>query len=128
MKALKAAVAYFGCVFGAGFVLGSIRVPFLVPRLGVRVAELIEMPLMAIVIWFSAHMVVRRFALAPAMRVRMAVGVIALALLLAAEFLLALWVQGISVAQYVAERDPVSGTVYVAMLFVFALLPIWVRS
>ena len=46
----KAGTAYFALVFGAGFVMGAIRVPLLVPRLGERVAELIEMPFMCIVI------------------------------------------------------------------------------
>lgn len=44
MQIFKSGVAYFGLVFGAGFLLGCIRVPFLVPRLGARVAELLEMP------------------------------------------------------------------------------------
>ena len=43
-KTIKAGIAYFAVVLGAGFILGSIRVPLLVPRLGERIAELIEMP------------------------------------------------------------------------------------
>jgi hypothetical protein len=34
-------------VLGTGFVLGVVRVPFLVPRIGERWAELAEMPSMA---------------------------------------------------------------------------------
>lgn len=41
MRILKAGALYFALVFGTGLVLGMIRVPFLVPRLGVRIAELI---------------------------------------------------------------------------------------
>lgn len=40
---VRAGLAYCGLVFGAGFVLGAVRVPFVVPRLGERVAELVEM-------------------------------------------------------------------------------------
>lgn len=36
------AVQYFAMVFAAGVLLALIRIPFLVPRLGVRMAELIE--------------------------------------------------------------------------------------
>jgi len=43
---LRTAARYFAIVFGVGFVLGAVRVPLLVPRLGERVAELAEMPLM----------------------------------------------------------------------------------
>jgi len=42
-RTARAALAYFVLVFGAGFILGSISVPFLVQRLGESVAELIEM-------------------------------------------------------------------------------------
>jgi hypothetical protein len=42
MKILKAAVAYFAIVFGAGFVLGPIRILLVVPLVGERVAELLE--------------------------------------------------------------------------------------
>ena len=57
-RTIKAGLAYFALVFGAGFVLGSIRVPFLVPRFGERVAELIEMPIMFVVILVSARFIV----------------------------------------------------------------------
>ena len=41
----------------------------------------------------------------------------ALALLLVAEFGLALWLRGLSIREYLATRDPVSGTVYYVMVF-----------
>ena len=43
-KTLRAALVYFALVFGVGFLLGLIRVPFVVPRIGERYAELAEMP------------------------------------------------------------------------------------
>jgi hypothetical protein len=49
-------------VFGAGFLLGCIRVPLLVPRLGVRTSELLEMPIQLVVIVFAARFVVERFS------------------------------------------------------------------
>jgi hypothetical protein len=121
-----AALHYFACVFGAGFVLGAIRVPLLVPRLGVRWAELVEMPLMAAVIVVAARWIVRRHALPAGAAVRLGVGFAALALLLAAEAGLAVALQGGSIAEVVASRDPVSGTVYALMLVVFALMPLFV--
>jgi hypothetical protein len=59
MRTIKAGVAYFVLVFGAGFILGSVRVPFLVPRLGERVAELIETPFMFVVVLLSARLISR---------------------------------------------------------------------
>ena len=73
MASFKAAVAYFALVLGAGFVLGTIRVPFLVPRLGERYAELLEMPIMFVVIVLAARYVVRRYILPPSPSVRLLV-------------------------------------------------------
>jgi len=57
---------------------------------------------------------------------RLRVGAVGLALLLAAEFGLVLWIRGLSVREYLATRDPVSGTVYYLMLVVFVIMPIFV--
>lgn len=123
LRFAAAGLAYFAIAFGAGFLMGSIRVPFLVPRLGARVAELLEMPFMLLVIFFAARFVVRRFALGGARPAQLAAGGIALVLLLAAEVTLALVLQDQSLRDYVESRDPVSGGVYLAMLGVFALMP-----
>jgi hypothetical protein len=123
---LAPAAAYFGLVFAAGFLLGALRVPFLVPRIGVRLAELLEIPVMLVAITWSARFVVRRFALPAAPSIRLRVGGLALAFLVAAELLLAYALQGISPADYIASRDPVSGPVYCASLVVFALMPAFV--
>ena len=124
MKVVNAAVAYFALAFGAGFVLGMIRVPFLVPRFGERVAELGEMPFMFVIIIFSARFIATRFALPRAVSVRLATGFLALGFLLTAELLLGVALQGLSLGQYIASRDPVSGSVYLGMLALFAVMPL----
>ncbi len=123
---IKAGLAYFALVFGAGFVLGALRVTFLVPRLGERMAELGEMPLMFVVILVAAGFVIRRFAVPPSMPARLGAGLLALVLLLAAELVLALVLQEQSFADYVASRDRVSGSVYLAMLVYFAIMPAFI--
>jgi hypothetical protein len=127
MANLKAALLYFATVFGAGFILGPIRVTWLVPRVGERAAELIELPFMLVVIVAAARWVVRRFRVAPATLDRLTVGGIALALILAAEFGFVLQLRGLSPGQYLADRDPVSGTAYYLALGLFALMPLLVR-
>ncbi len=124
LRTIKAGMAYFSLAFGAGFVMGAIRVTFLVPRLGERVAELIEMPFMFIVIVLAARFIARRFALPPTVLVRLGAGLLALGLLIAAELLLAVALQDRSLGEYVASRDPVSGSVYLAMLGLFAAMPL----
>jgi hypothetical protein len=128
MQALKAGLAYFALVFGAGFILGAVRVPILVPRLGMRTAELLEAPVMLVVIFFAARFVVRRFSLPSRAALRLLVGAMALAFLLLAEFALVVVVQRQALGAYVASRDPVSGTVYLAMLALFAAMPLLLRG
>ena len=123
MRNFKPAVLYFALVLGTGFVLGVIRVPLIVPRLGERYAELLEMPFMAVAIVLAARHVVRRFDLPASLPVRLQVGFTALALSVLAELLLAMALQGRSLAEFIASRDPVSGSVYLVMLLLFALMP-----
>ncbi len=124
MQLLKTGSLYFVLVFAAGFVLGTVRVLWLVPRLGERTAELIETPIMLLVIIIAARWVVRRLAVPHVPSKRLAVGMIALALLLTAELTFVLSLRGLSIAEYIAARDPVSGVVYLVMLGVFAAMPL----
>lgn len=123
-RTIKAGITYFALVLGAGFALGMIRVPFLVPRLGERVAELIEMPFMFVAIVVSARFIIRRFSLPANVLARLGAGFLALGLLVAAEVLLAVALQDRTLGEYVASRDPVSGIVYLAMLALFAVMPL----
>ena len=126
MQILKAGALYFGFVFGAGFVLGPIRILWVVPRFGTRMAELMETPIMFVVIILAARWIVRRLAVPSTPSSRIGMGCIALSLLLVAEFTLVLWLRGLSISEYLAGRDPVSGTVYYVMLGVFAIMPVLV--
>ena len=121
---VKAGMVYFGLVFGAGFVLGFIRVLWVVPRVGVMWAELMETPLMLVVIAFAARWTLARFELGSSSGL-VTVGALALGLLLFAELTLVLGLRGMSLQEYIASRDPVSGIVYLVMLLVFALMP-WI--
>ncbi len=124
-QVVRAGAAYFALVFGVGFILGAIRVPLLVPRLGERWAELTEMPIMGVAIVLAAGHVVRRFSLPSDAPTRLLTGGLAWVLLVAAELGLAVLLQDRSLADYIASRDPVSGAVYLVMLGFFALAP-WV--
>ena len=123
MQALKAGALYFALAFGAGFALGTLRVLVLVPRLGARTAELVEAPVMLAVTILAARWTVRRLAVPPAWTRRLGMGCIALGLLLAAEFTAVLGLRGLSMREYFATLDPVSGTVYYVLLGVFAVMP-----
>ena len=126
MQVLKAGVLYFALVFGAGFALGVPRIMWVVPRFGARIAELMETPIMLVVTILAARWTVRRLAVPSAPSNRVGMGCVALGLLLVAEVTLVLWLRGLSISEYLASRDPVSGAVYYVMLCVFAIMPILV--
>ena len=124
MQIVKAAVLYFALVFGTGFVLGTIRTLWVVPRLGTRTAELLEAPFMLVATVVAARWVVARLAVPSMPSARLGMGCIALGLLLLTEFGPMLWLRSLSIKEYLATRDSISGTVYYAMLGLFAIMPL----
>ena len=123
---LKAGVLYFVVVFAAGFVLGTIRTLCVVPRLGVRMAELMEAPIMLGVSIFAARWVIQHVGIPPLWWRRLAMGCIALGLMMLVEFTFVLWIRGLTIRGYFETRDPVSGTVYFLTLGAFAVIPIFI--
>jgi len=85
-----------------------------------------EAPIMFVVIIISARWIVRRLAVPYTLSIRLGMGCVALGLLLVIKFTLVLWLRGLSISDYLASRDPVSGTVYYVMLGVFAIMPLLV--
>jgi len=123
MQILRPAVLYFFLVFGAGFILGTVRVLLLVPLLGERTAELLEMPLMLFVTVVAAQWVIRHKMKDHRLSATLSVGFIALGILLIAELGVGMWLRGISATEVFLDRDPVSGTAYYVSLVLFAVMP-----
>jgi hypothetical protein len=123
LRTIGAGFVYFAIVLGTGFALGIVRVPFLVPRIGERWAELMEMPIMAATIFFAAGYILRHFPESHLRGRALAVGLLALALAVCAEVKLAVFLQSQTLAEYLRSRDKVSGSVYLVMLAAFALMP-----
>ena len=121
MAILKSALLYFALVFGAGFLLGAVRVLVVVPKVGVRTAELVESPMMLAVTIFAARWIVERRPEPAA--AELAVGILALGCLVMAEIVLGIWLRGKTIRSYFSDRDPVSGTVYFLLLALFAIMP-----
>ena len=122
-RIVAAGVGYLASVFALGFALGTIRVLVLVPALGEQTAELIELPVMLTAIVVFARFIVRRCRLSAGPRERLPAGLLALALMLGAELLVVFLVRGESLPDYVAGRDPLAGSLYLASLALFALMP-----
>ena len=122
-KTIRAALVYFAIVLGTGFVLGVFRVPILVPRIGERWAELAEMPVLATVIFVAAGYILRRFPEIALPGRSLVVGFLALALSVSAELGLAVVLQDKTLAEFIISRDKISGSVYIVLLLVFAIMP-----
>lgn len=121
---VKVGTIYFALVFGAGFVLGTIRVLWLVPIVGARTAELLEAPVMLAVVIFTARWVVRHYGEERgSLTSWLGVGGLALILALLFDFTVILRIRGLSFTQYVEAFDPVAGTAYFVMLGVFSIMP-----
>ena len=126
MLILGAAALYFATVFGTGFVLGIIRTLLIEPRVGPRLAELVEAPFMLVATFFAARWVILHLGITYQIPERLGMGILALLLLLLAEFGLVRWLRGISIRQYFATRDRISGAVYYALLALFCVMPLFV--
>lgn len=116
-------VIYFVLVFAAGFVLGIIRVLVFVPKFGERASEIGELPLMIVITVLAARQVVKRLNAGGNHMARLVVGLTGFALLVMAEILVALFVRQQSLYQYVSERDPLAGALYLVSLVIFASAP-----
>jgi len=121
-RILLAAAAYWAAVFLAGFVLGTLRVLFVAPRLGETPAVLVEMPLMLAASWVVARCIVSR-AGATARPDAIAIGALAFALLLASELVLAAILFGRTPGQWLAALFVMPGLLGLAGQLVFAAMP-----
>lgn len=126
VQILKAGILYFALVFGIGFMLGMIRTLWVVPRVGTRMAELMETPVMFVIIIVVSRWVVLHLLISSVPSARLGMGGIGLGLLLLAEFGLVVWIRGLSIRQYLSTRDRISGAVYYVMLGLFAIMPLLV--
>jgi hypothetical protein len=77
--------------------------------------------------WLAARWVTGRLAVPPRTAPRLAMGAMAGALLLAAEFTLVLQLRGLTLEEYFATRDPVAGAAYYAAVLLMVTMPLLVN-
>lgn len=119
-----AALSYFVAVFAAGVVLGSVRVPIIEPRFGRFVATLVEAPLLIAAMLLAARFITDRFELADRRSALAAVGIAAVALVLAADFAAGLLIRQMSFGEQVLHLMTPAGLVYLLLLAIFAAAPL----
>lgn len=120
---MRAATVYFACVFGAGFVLGAVRVALLEPMIGAGTAQLLEMPLMMAVIVLSARWLVRRDREGIGGRGWLGAGALAACGVLLADLLVGMVLRGMTAWQLFAGREVAPALAYGGLLLAFAVGP-----
>lgn len=124
MIVVQAAISYFIIVFVAGFILGTIRILMVAPRTGELAAVAIELPVMLAVSWWACGVVARRLKPASEAPSRIAMGLIALTLLLIAEAVVSLSL-GQTLAQHMALYTATPAQLGLFGQLFFALFPLF---
>jgi hypothetical protein len=124
--ALIAATVFFLAVFALGFVLGTIRVVFVAPRVGQLAATLAEVPLMVSSAFFACRWAVRHWQVPHTGAARWAMVSWFLVLLVGFETLLGAVLFGRTMADQWAALTTPAGLVGLSAQIVAALQPVFV--
>lgn len=124
MRIASAAIVYWAMVFALGFLLGTVRVLWVIPRVGLVPATFLELPLILAASWFAAGWLVRRFALESGGEA-LAVGALAFAVLMVAECALASVLNGQAPADWLTGLGQPHALLGLAGQVAFALRPWW---
>jgi hypothetical protein len=120
----RAGAVYFALVFALGFVLGTARVLAVAPILGETLATLVELPAMLAASWLLCGWCVRRFDVPCAGGERVAMGALAFALLMLAEFSLSSVLMDRSAAAHFARYGEIGPALGLAAQLAFAAFPV----
>lgn len=111
-------------VFSLGFVLGTIRVLILVPRIGPTLAVLAETPVMLGASWWVSSECIARLQIDRTVAARLVMGLVAFTVLMAAETTLAVILFGRSVTGYLLSLTVMPGVIGLAAQIAFAGFPL----
>ena len=121
--ATKAGALYAIVVFSIGFILGTIRVLLLAPRLGETIAVIVEAPIMLAASWFVCRWCVDRLDVRRTVAARSLMGLVAFMVLMSAEVGLGA-VLGRSLPDQLAAYKSPSGAIGLAAQVIFAMFPV----
>lgn len=127
-RAMIAGVVYFLALFALGFVLGTIRVTLVAPRLGELAATLMEVPLMLTAGFFTCRWAIRRWQVSRTMAIRWAMVLCFLILLLLFETLLGSLLFGRTMAQQWTALAAPAGMLGLCAQLIAALFPVLVGT
>jgi hypothetical protein len=122
--ATRAGALYALTAFLIGFILGTIRVLLIVPRIGETAAVLLETPLILAASWFICRWCVKRLGVPRKVGLRSLMGVVTFAVLMAAEFALGRLVFGRPVGEQLTAYGSPPGAIGLAAQIVVATFPV----
>jgi hypothetical protein len=119
----KAGALYAIIVFLIGFILGTIRVLLVAPRLGETTAVILEAPMMLAASWFVCRWCVDRLDVRRTVPARLLMGLVAFLVLMSAEVELGV-VLDRSIIDQLAMYKSASGAIGLAAQVIFAIFPV----
>jgi hypothetical protein len=122
-RATEAGAVYAVIVFLIGFILGTIRILLLAPRLGDTTAVIVEAPIILTTSWFICRWCVNRLDVRRTVTARSWMGLVAFLVLMLAEAGLGA-VFGRSLADQRAAYKSPPGAIGLAAQVIFAMLPV----
>ena len=122
-RATEAGAVYAVIVFLIGFILGTIRILLLAPRLGDTTAVIVEAPLILTASWFICRWCVDWLNVRRTVPVRLLMGSVAFVVLVAAEIGLGVAFGRSLVDQLAAYGSP-AGAIGLAAQVIFAMFPV----
>jgi hypothetical protein len=122
-RATTAGALYAIIDFVIGFILGSIRVLLLAPRLGETSAVIVEAPIMVAASWFVCRWCVDWLNVRRTVPARSSMGSVGFLVLMSAEVGLGA-VFGRSLVDQLATYGSLSGAIGLAAQVIFALFPV----
>jgi hypothetical protein len=125
-RTLISATVYFVALFALGFILGTIRVLFVVPRIGLFGATLAEVPLMLMAAFFMCRWSIERWQVPPTLSLRWAMSLWFLVLLARFETLVGVALFGRTLAGTWAGLATPAGLLGLSAQVIAAVLPLFI--
>jgi hypothetical protein len=123
-NAVKAGATYFAIVFGFAFLIGTVRVLVVAPRLGDAPAVMLEAPAVLLFSWFVCSWCRTLYRLAHDPRTGLLMGAFAFGLLMAGELGVSFFLFKRSIAAYFATYATASGMIGFLGQLAFAAIPV----
>ncbi len=120
-----AGVFYAVGVFAIGFMLGAVRVMFLVPLLGTTLAVAIELPIILTASWVLCGRAILLKQVSTEAPVRVAMGLAAFGVVMVGDLLVGLFIFGLSTNDYVTRYSEFANMLGLAGQILFAIFPLF---